>query len=98
MNGMCAYLCIFVFIFLGILGAVNVVFSIGELLHSEAVNTVVSPKSSSDIEYLVRRGLKSCSGKVIVRVKSELYEQSEFAEICGRLCRENPRVVVKQEK
>lgn len=95
MNGI--YIGIFLFIFLGILGAANLVLCIGELFTGTVVqNTTVSPKSSADVECLVRRALNSCHGNVIIRAPEKLYKQSEFAAICDRLCKENPRVIIKR--
>lgn len=91
MNGM--YICIFVLIFLGILGAANLVLSIGELFYAgEYRPTYIKHATAADIECRVRGALKNTRGDVIIPITEEQRSQKEFDDICRRLCTDNPRV------
>lgn len=87
------YLCVFVFLFLGILGAANLVLSVGELFYAgNCQPTYIKHATPDDIECRVRDALKSTRGDVIIILTDTQRSQKELADICARLCTDNPRV------
>ncbi len=91
MNGI--YLCVFVFIFLGVLGAANLVLSIGELFHTgDCQPTYIKHATPDNIECRVRDALKNTRGDVIIIMTESQRSQKELTDICARLCADNPRV------
>lgn len=93
-----AYIMLFAMIFLGIMGAVNVVLFIGSLGTPHAPPVCVTPDGCDDVEGKVRTALKATDGKVIINVSEELLSDSEFAVICRNLTADCPRVTVRAEK
>lgn len=90
-----AYLMLFAMIFLGIMGAVNVILFIGSLGTPHAPPVCVTPDGCDDVEGKVRTALKVTDGKVIIKVSEKLLGDKEFTEICNTLAADCPRVSVK---
>ncbi len=93
-----AYIMLFAMIFLGIMGAVNVVLFIGSLGTPHAPPVFVTPDGCDDVEGKVRTALKTTDGRVIINVSEELLSDSEFAVICRNLTADCPRVTVRVEE
>ncbi len=89
-----AYLCIFTFIFLGIMGAVNIVLFIGSLGSPQAPPVYITPDGCDDVEGKVRSALKSTDGDVVIVIPRKLSEDAEFAEICRALVADCSRVCI----
>ena len=89
-----AYIMLFAMIFLGIMGAVNVVLFIGSL----GTPVFVTPDGCDDVEGKVRTALKTTDGRVVINVSKELLSDSEFAVICRNLTADCPRVTVRVEE
>jgi len=85
-----AYFCFFVFVFLGIAGALSVVSSLAAP-DKKRRRTIVRPCSCDDVEYKVRTALKS-SSEVIVIIPDKMRENREFAAICKALIDDYPSV------
>ena len=90
-----AYLMLFAMIFLGIMGAVNVILFIGNL---GTPPVSVTPDGCDDVEGKVRAALKATDGKVIINAGEELLSDSEFAVICRNLIADCPRVTLRASK
>jgi len=90
-----AYLMLFAMIFLGIMGAVNVILFIG---NPAAPPVSVTPDGCDDVEGKVRAALKATDGKVIINAGEELLSDSEFAVICRNLIADCPRVTLRATK
>lgn len=93
-----AYLMLFAMIFLGIMGAVNVILFIGNLGTPAAPPVSVTPDGCDDVEGKVREALKATDGKVIINAGEELLSDSEFAVICRNLIADCPRVTLRAIK
>ena len=91
-----AYLMLFAMIFLGIMGAVNVILFIGNLGMPATPPVSVTPDGCDDVEGKVRAALKATDGKVIINAGEELL--SEFAVICRNLIADCPRVTLRATK
>ena len=87
-----AYLMLFAMIFLGIMGAVNVILFIGNLGMPATPPVSVTPDGCDDVEGKVR------DGKVIINAGEELLSDSEFAVICRNLIADCPRVTLRAIK
>lgn len=93
-----AYLMLFAMIFLGIMGAVNVILFIGNLGTPVVPPVSVTPDGCDDVEGKVRAALKATDGKVIINAGEELLSDSEFAVICRNLIADCPRVTLRATK
>ena len=101
-----AYLMLFAMIFLGIMGAVNVILFIGNLGTPDAPPVSVTPDGWGveggrvwcEVEGKVRAALKATDGKVIINAGEELLSDSEFAVICRNLIADCPRVTLRATK
>lgn len=93
-----AYIMLFAMIFLGIMGAVNVILFIGSLGTPHAPPVFVTPDGCDDVEGKVRTALKVTDGKVIINVSKKLENDSEFKEICCALAADCPRVILRTGK
>lgn len=93
-----AYIMLFAMIFLGIMGAVNVILFIGSLGTPHAPPVFVTPDGCDDVEGKVRTALKATDGKVIINVSKKLENDSEFKEICRALAADYPRVTLRTGK
>ena len=93
-----AYIMLFAMIFLGIMGAVNVILFIGSLGTPHAPPVFVTPDGCDDVEVKVRTALKATDGKVIINVSKKLENDSEFKEICRALAADCPRVTLRTGK
>lgn len=93
-----AYLCIFTFIFLGIMGAVNIVLFIGSLGSPHAPPVYITPDGCDDVEGKVRSALKSTDGDVVIVIPQKLSEDAEFVEICSALAADCSRVCIDHSK
>ena len=93
-----AYLCIFTFIFLGIMGAVNTVMFLTSFGTARIPPVFVRPLSCDDVEYLVRNALISTRGDVVIVVPKKLSCDEEFMKLCRALCKDHARVRVAARK
>ena len=84
-----AYIMLFGMIFLGIMGAVNVVLFIG------SPPIYVRPDGCDDVEGKVRSALKATNGDVVIIVPESLTADTEFITICRALSADCPRVCMK---
>lgn len=89
-----AYICIFTFIFLGIMGAVNVVLFLTTLGTTGIPPVFVRPLSCDDVEGLVRNALSGTRGDVVIVVPKKLSSDKEFMSLCRALCKDHARVSV----
>ena len=69
-----AYICIFTFIFLGVMGAVNAVMLLSGIGNARIPPVFVRPHSCDDVEGLVRNALSGTRGDVIIVVSKRLYD------------------------
>lgn len=90
-----AYIMLFGMIFLGIMGAVNVVLFIGSLGTANAPPIYVRPDGCDDVEGKVRSALKATNGDVEIIVPESLTADTEFITICRALSADCPRVCMK---
>ena len=90
-----AYIMLFGMIFLGIMGAVNVVLFIGCLGTAYAPPIYDSPDGCDDVEGKVRSALKATDGDVVIIVPGSLTGDTEFITICRALSADCPRVCMK---
>lgn len=93
-----AYICIFTFIFLGVMGAVNAVMLLSGIGNARIPPVFVRPHSCDDVEGLVRNALSGTRGDVIIVVSKRLYDDEEFMKLCRALCKDHTRVRVTARK
>ena len=93
-----AYICIFTFIFLGVMGAVNAVMLLTSIGTAKIPPVYVRPLSCDDVEGLVRNALSGTRGDVVIVVPKKLSCDEEFMKLCRALCKDHARVSVAARK
>lgn len=92
------YICIFLLIFLGLMGSVSCVAALGEVLTYSEIKpppSIIHGCGVSELEYKVRVLLKATKGDVIILIPEKADKDSEYYIIAKKLSSENRRVRLK---
>ncbi len=87
---------LFIFIFLGICGAINALRALLELVLPAEGTVYLRVGSSDELECRVRAALLMCRGEVVIIPDKSKCDSEEFKFICERLTKDEPRVRIRR--
>ena len=93
-----AYICIFTFIFLGVMGAVNAVMLLTSIGTATISPVYVCSLRCVEVEGVVGNVLSGTRGDVVIVVSKKLSCDEEFMKLCRALCKDHARVSVAARK
>ena len=88
------YICIFSLIFLGIMGTVSCIKTLGEMITSNTKPppNIITCCSKDSLECRARTLLSATKGDVIILIPDDTDKQSEYYIIAKKLSEENDRI------